>query len=300
MDFLLGEDTGGWGRKLAEGAAFSVIPRGITAGISKLGKGAIRSALKIPPTQLKGGVAEQVVETVSEEGLRVGKGGAQKAKDIIRSIETQMDDVLKKSGSEIDTVEFVKAIDDIRPKFQYASDPVAANAVLDDVANMAMNHPSIKGGKIPIAEAQKLKKGLYQELKGFYSNLQGLAPKQAMASNVESVGKAAWAEGIRKNIMSDPSVPPEATQWLKREANVVNALRWIERRANVAANMDPITFNDVLLGGLLREGVPYAVAVRFLRAPAVLSQIGIWGAKAKAVRAPMQAGAIATKNLLSQ
>ena len=99
--------------------------------------------------------------------------------------------------------------------------------------------------------------------------------------------------------MSDPTVPKEASTWLSREANVVNAMRWIERRANVAANLDPITFNDVLLGGLIREGVPAAIGIRILRAPAVQSQLGIWMAKSAPLRQPLQSGAIATKNLLS-
>lgn len=299
-DLFLGEETGGWPQKLAEGAAFSVIPRGLLFGAEKLGRGAVRSALKIPPTQAKGKVADQVVDTVIKENLRVGEGGIAKAKGVIRSIEDKMDNLLTKSGSEIDVNEFGKAIDSIKSKFKYSSNPQAQYSVLDAVKQEALNHPSVVNGKLPIAEAQKLKKGLYQELKGFYSNLQGLAPKQAMASNAESVGKATWAESIRKNIMSDPSIPPEATDWLKREANVVNALRWIERRANVAANMDPITFNDVLLGGLIREGVPYAVAARVLRMPSVLSQVGIWATKSKAAQKPIQAGAIATKGYLSQ
>jgi hypothetical protein len=277
---------------------------GVGKGIEKLGRGAVRSALKIPPTQISPKAAEQVVDTTIKENLRVGAGGVAKAEGIIKAVEKNLDDVLSKSGSEIDTAKFVQAIEDIRPKFKYSSDPTAANAVLDDVANLAMNHPSVVNGKIPIAEAHKLKKGLYQELKGFYHNKQSLAPKSAIAANTEEVGKAAWANSVRNEVMSDPTIPKEAADWLKRESNVVNALQWIKRRSNVGANMDPITFNDVLLGGLLREGVPYAVAVRFARSPAVLSQAGIYMAKGgTAVGKALRTGATVAyprQNLLSQ
>jgi hypothetical protein len=68
--------------------------------------------------------------------------------------------------------------------------------------------------------------------------------------------------------------------------------------------MDPITFNDVLLGGLIREGVPAAIAVRIFRSPAILSQAGIGMAKGgkyagKALRTGT-ALAIPRQNLLSQ
>lgn len=278
-DLLLGDSDRTLARRVGEGAAFSLIPFGLGKGVEKLGRGAVRSALKIPPTQISPKAAGKVVDTVIEENLRVGAGGVAKAEKIIQTAEKDLNAVLAKSGSEIDTVKFVQAIDDIRPKFRFSSDPVAANAVLDDVANLAMNHPEVINGKIPIATAQQLKKGLYQELKGFYHNKQSLAPKSAIAASTEEVGKAAWANSVRNEIMTDPTIPKEATEWLKRESNVVHALEWIKRRSNVGANMDPITFNDVLLGGLLREGVPYAVAVRFARSPAVLSQTGIYMAK---------------------
>lgn len=278
-DLLFGDSERSLPRRIGEGAALTTIPFGIGQGIKHLGKGAVRSALKIPPTQISKKAADQVVDTVVEENLRVGQGGVTKAKKVINTVEKRLDSLLSKSGSEIDTVKFIQAIDDVRPQFKYSSDPVAANAVLDDVANRAMNHPLIANGKIPIAEAHKLKKGLYQELKGFYGNLQSLTPKSAIASSTESAGTAAWAESLRKEVLSDPTIPKEATDWLKREGNVIQALRWIQRRSNVAANMDPITFNDVLIGGMLKEGIPYAVAVRFARSPKYLSQLGIWMAR---------------------
>lgn len=303
-DLLLGENTGTLAQKAGEGALFSAIPMGIGKGIERLGRGAVRSALKIPPTQISPKAAERVVDTTIKENLRVGAGGVNKAEKIIKSVEKNLDDVLSKSGSEIDTVKFIQAIDDVRPKFRFSSDPVAANAVLDDVANLAMNHPEVKNGKIPIQAAQQLKKGLYQELKGFYHSKQALAPKSAIASSTEEVGKAAWANSVRNEVMSDPTIPREAAEWLQRESNVVNALQWIKRRSNVGANMDPITFNDVLLGGLLREGVPYAVAVRFARSPAVLSQAGIYMAKGgKKAGKVLRTGATllySNPNLLSQ
>jgi hypothetical protein len=294
-------DIGTPGGYAVEGLLNTVLPAGTAKLLDRFGRGAVRSALKIPPTQISAPAAERVVDTAIKENLRVGAGGVAKAEKIIQGVEKQLDDILSKSGSTIDSVKFVQAIDDIRPKVKFSSDPVAANAVLDDVANLAMNHPEVVNGKIPIHAAQQLKKGLYQELKGFYGNMQSLAPKSAIAASTESVGKAAWANSLRNEIMSDPTIPKEATDWLQREANVVNALQWIKRRSNVAANMDPITFNDVLLGGLLREGVPYAVAVRFARSPAVLSQVGIWMAKASPkAAAPLQAGVIGATNLLKQ
>jgi hypothetical protein len=300
VDALYGDmkSPGGYA---VEGLLNTVIPAGASKGLELMGRGAVRSALKIPPTLISPKSAEKVVDTVIKENLRVGSGGVAKAEKIIQRVENDLNDVLAKSGSEIDTVKFVKALDDIRIKFKYSSDPAAANSVLDEVANLAMNHPEVVNGKIPIAAAQQLKKGLYQELKGFYRNLQSLAPKSAIAASTESVGKAAWAKSIREEVMSDPTIPKEATEWLKREANIIHALEWIKRRSNVASNMDPITFNDVLIGGMLKQGIPYAVAVRFARSPKYLSQMGIWMSKAAPkVSVPLQSGLIGAQNLLSQ
>ncbi len=278
-DLMFGDSGRSLPRRIGEGAVITAIPFGIGQGIKHFGKGAVRSAIKIPPTQISKKAADQVVDTIVDENLRVGPGGVKKAKGIINAVEKRLDALLSKSGSEIDTVKFVQAIDDIRPQFKYSSDPAAANSVLDDIANKAMNHPLVANGKIPIAEAHKLKKGLYQELKSYYGNLQSLSGKSAVATGTESVGTAAWAESLRKEVLADPTIPKEAVDWLKREGNVIQALRWIQRRSNVAANMDPITFNDVLIGGMLKEGIPYAVAVRFARSPKYMSQLGIWMAR---------------------
>ena len=299
-DLLFGEDTGSWGRKLSEGAAFSVVPRVLSSGVKALGEGAVRSALKIPPTQTSEESARSAVDTIIKENLRIGEGGVTKGTGIIKGMEEQIDSVLKKSGSSVNVSDIADVIESQKPRFAYSSDPKSMESALDSIKEKALNHPSVVDGKLSLSEAQKLKKGLYRELHGFYKNLSSLEPNKQMAWNASSVGTASWAEGLRKSIMSDPTVPSEATTWLKREANVINAMRWIERRANVAANLDPITFNDVLLGGLIREGVPAAVGIRILRAPAVQSQIGIWMAKgAPALGQPLRAGAIASKNLLS-
>lgn len=299
-DLVYGPTDRSLGRRVAEGAAFSIAPRALFGAAEHLGKGAVRSALKIPPTQVKKKVADQVVDTIVKENMRVGLKGVRKGEAVIQDVERSLNDVLRSSTGRIDATVLSDAVEAQKARFADFSDPQAMYEALDGIKAKIMSHPKLQAGTISLADAQTLKKGLYKELKSFYKNTQALTPNAQMASNAESVGKAAWAESLRNNIVNDPTIPADAVNWLKREGNVINAMRWIERRANVGANMDPITFNDVLLGGLISDGMPAAIAIRFLRMPAVQSQIGIYMAKSAAARGPVQAGVIGAKNLLSQ
>lgn len=302
-DYLLGENTGSWQQKIGEGAAFSLLGAGAGSVLSSFGRGAVRSALKIPPTQVNSKTANKAVDTIIKENVRVGEGGVSKGKAIIENSEKYMDDLLAKSGGSVDATKFVDAIESMKAdkRFRFGSDPAAANAVLDDVANKALMHPEVRAnGTIPLAEAQQLKKGLYRELDKYYRNFGKLEPSKAMASDAELTGKATWAAEIRQQMLDSPGIPKEAADVLSRESNLVNAMGWIKRRVNVAAGMDPLTFNDVIVGGLIREGWPAALAVRFLRLPAVQSQVGIWMARSSPYAKPaLQQGGIAVKNLLS-
>ncbi len=300
-DYLLGEDTGGIGKKLAEGVAFSVVPRAVVGVASKGGRGMVRSALKIPPTQASRKSAEGAIDTIIKENLRVGQGGLDKATNAVKAIEGEIDSILDASTGKIQVSDIISSLDNLKQSdsIKYSSDPAAAAKIIDNLKNKVTSHPASQFGWMFADEAQKLKKGIYRELDRFYSNSQGLTPNKAIASNVESVGKAAWAESLKEQILKSPDIPAEVADKLSRESGILNAKRWIQRRANVAANMDPITFNDVLLGSLVREGVPAAVAMRALRSPAVQSQIGIYLTKSGVARKPMQYGGIAVTNLLN-
>jgi hypothetical protein len=294
-------DVGTPGGYAVEGLLNTVLPAGAAKGLDYLGRGAVRSALKIPPTQITREGADKVVDTIVKENMRVGKGGVLKGKSIVRSVESDLDIALKSSQGKVNVDDVVNAIESQKQKFANTDDPQAAYDLLDGIAEKLRNHPNVSNGQIPIDKAQLMKKELYKKLDSFYKNLSQLEPSKAEAGRISSIGFASEAEGLRKSILSDPNIPKEAADWLKREGNVINALRWIKRRANVASNLDPITFNDVLLGGLIREGLPAAIAVRILRTPQVTSQIGIWMARAAPKAAvPLQAGAIGATNLLSQ
>jgi hypothetical protein len=299
VDALYG-DMGSPGGYAAEGLLNAVVPAGVAKGLDYFGKGAIRSALKIPPTQITREGANQVVDTMVKENLRVGAKGMEKGRGIVSDIEDALSKVINKSGSSVKVADVVKVMEAQKARFADSLHADKANAVIDDVIAKFTNHANVVNGRIPIDKAQAMKKATYQDLQDFYRNTEQLTPKKRISTNAESVAMAAEAQGLRAQIMSDPTIPQEATDWLKRESNVLGALKWIQRRANVAANMDPITFNDVLVGGLIHQGVPAAVAIRFVRMPAVMSQIGIWMAKAAPKAAvPLQAGTIGTQNLLS-
>jgi len=298
VDALYG-DMGSAGGYAAEGLLNAVVPAAAAKGLDYFGKGAIRSALKIPPTQISREGADKVVGTIIKENMRVGAGGVTKGKAIIKSMENDMDSALRSSGSKIAVDDVVSVIEAQKPRFANTDDPQAAYDILDGIADKLRSHPNVQNGMIPIDKAQLMKKELYKKLDGFYRNLSKLEPAKAESGRIASIGLASEAEGMREAILADPTIPKEAADWLSREGNVINALRWIKRRANVASNMDPITFNDVLLGGLIREGVPAAIAVRIFRTPAIMSQIGIGMAKASPkAPIPIQAGTIAAQNLL--
>jgi hypothetical protein len=238
-------DAGGWvaektGSPLL-GAAVSVIPDFINMAIGSAsgqaaapvfdaaGKSLMSSAMKPTLEQVKKGRAAPAVKTMLDEGFNPTAGGVEAMKGRIADLAEQVKTSISSSGARIDTHKVADFVPQAYPRFQ--NGPMAVQAI-DDLGKVQSNflqHPNIGGARdIPVQLAQDMKSG-YQKAVGDKG--------YGLLKTPETEGEKQIARGLRELI---GDAVPAVQAPLKRESDLIQALKIAERRAAVDANKNPI------------------------------------------------------------
>lgn len=205
------------------GEAGMAISRGGKATARRL----MQSALKPTIKQLKTGDSRVAVDTLLDYGINPNKRGVEKLRGTIDDIN---DDIgMRISGSNA-TVSRQKALDylaGVRAKAGNQVSPTADVGAIQGVADDFLNHPNIASDAIPVQQAQELKKGTYQALRGQYGQVRGSA--------IEA--QKAVARGLKDQIAD---VVPGIGPLNAEEARLLKTLDVTERRALMEMNKNPM------------------------------------------------------------
>lgn len=241
----LAYEAGGWVAEKtglpALGAAVSVIPDAINMIIGGAtaqqaaplfdasGKFLMRSAMKPTLDQVKRGKASPAVQTMLDEGFNPTAGGVEAMKSRIGDLAEQVQQSIAQSGARIDTHKVADYVPQAYQRFQ--NGPLALQAI-DDLGKVQANflqHPNIGGARdIPVQLAQDMKSGYQRAIgdKGY-----------GLLKSAETEGEKQVARGLRELI---GEAVPAVKDPLKREANLIQALKIAERRVAVDANKNPL------------------------------------------------------------
>lgn len=196
------------------------------------------SALKPTLTEVRKGRAAPAIQTMlkdgkgglfSNPGYNPTAGGVEKMKDAISKLDDVVKNEISTSGAMIATDDVANYAAKAYPRF--ADGPLAKQAI-DDIGKVQqefIDHPSVMGVKqIPIQQAQQMKSG-YQKAIGD----KGYGELKTPVTE----GEKQIARGLRELI---GQARPGVVEPLKRESEIINALKMAERRVAVDANKNPI------------------------------------------------------------
>lgn len=186
----------------------------------------MQSALKPGIDSLKDGSASKAIATMLDEGISVSKGGVEKLRSKISSLNDEIVQAIAASPATVDKNKAASTLFGTLQKFEKqvtpGSDIKAIEAAWDEFLNVA--HPLIgKMSDIPVQLAQELKQGTYRILKGKYGEV-GSASTEA---------QKALARGLKEGVAD--AVPGVAGLNAKESA-LLNALELNEHRAAVEGN----------------------------------------------------------------
>lgn len=233
------------------GAAVSAIPDAlqallsgnITAAATKpiteaASKFLMQSALKPTLDQVKRGRAAPAVQKMLKDGeggllsmpgYNPTPGGVEKMKSTLSALGDTVKQEISNSGAMIPTADVADYATKAYPRF--ASGPLARQAI-DDIGKAQqefIGHPSVMGAReIPIQQAQDMKTG-YQRAIGD----KGYDVLKTPGTEAEKQ----IARGLRELV---GQARPGVVEPLKRESEIINALKMAERRVAVDANKNPV------------------------------------------------------------
>lgn len=221
----------------------TVISGNVVAGVAKpateaASKFLMHSALKPTLDQVKRGKAAPAIETMrkggegglfSMPGYNPTAGGVERMKGDLTDLSGQVSREIASSGAMIPTADVADYAAKAYPRF--SSGPQAKQAI-DDIGKVQqefIDHPSVMGAReIPIQQAQEMKGG-YQRAVGDKGYGELKTPSTEAEKQI--------ARGLRELI---GQARPGVLEPLKRESDIINALKMAERRVAVDANKNPI------------------------------------------------------------
>lgn len=209
---------------MAVPAAAANVPGIAASGAERL----MRSAVKPTLRDVQRGNADRGIRTLLDEGINVTPNGALKLRDRIDVINDRLNTIIQNSTASVDPAAVAARLGGVRDRFGRQVDPQNDLAAIANVESNWQNHPLIAGRpSIPVQEAQQLKQGTYQTLRGQYG--------ERGSASVES--SKALARGLKEEIAR---VVPEVSALNAREGALLNAANLVDRRLAVEGNKNPI------------------------------------------------------------
>jgi hypothetical protein len=181
-----------------------------------------QSALK-PSTKLSDAARTNVLDTGLREGIPVSPGGVEKLGNLMDDLNQKIADTIQQAnrqGATVNKMDVASRLGDVGNKFKTQVNPDADLAAIQKSGEeFVRNNPN----QIPIADAQAMKQGTYQQIKNSYGQLS--------AATVES--QKALARGLKEEIASQF---PEVGDLNSRESNLIGLDKELERAVGRISN----------------------------------------------------------------
>lgn len=117
----------------------------ISTILSALSQRAMQSSLKPTTKQLATGQAATAVQTLLDEGINATRGGMEKLRGRVGSINDQIAELIKNSGATVSKQKVLNTLDDTRQQFATQVSPTSDLTAIDSVAGDFANHPMLAG-----------------------------------------------------------------------------------------------------------------------------------------------------------
>ena len=249
--------------------------------MDKTARSAMNIALKPTASAHKSGAAPRAVQTALDEGVLVTKGGVEKVRGEIDTLNAQIKEIIKNSNSVIDKQGVAKRLDDlmdeVKTRFNAADDQADIKKVIDTL----VNHQLLKDiGTMPVQLAQQFKQSIYKSNRKAYA-------ANATKSDATVEAETAVARALKEDIAK---AHPDVGVANARESKLLNLEEILKRRVGMAGN------NNVSGLGILGADATPAGIARYLwwmgdRSPAVMSALA-QGLHAGRTAVPQTAGAL--------
>lgn len=215
----------------AANVGVQAIPMAVGGAVGKLGSPLVEasgrrlmaSALKPSTSDIPAG--QRAVQTLLDEGINVTRGGVEKMKGRISSLNDEIDAIIANSQGTVDRSQVVAALRDVRDRFMNQVTPQGDIAAIKGARDAFLNHPALKGiSDIPVQLAQKLKQGTYKSLGSKSYGEVGGASQEA---------QKAMARALKEGIAT---AEPRVAAINAREGDLINAAELAAQRVAQQGN----------------------------------------------------------------
>lgn len=187
----------------------------------------MQSAIKPTIKQLQSGDAATAVRMMLDYGIMPNAKGAERLREIIGGLNTQISSKIANSTATIDKAKVMTRLDDTKRMFGNQVSPTSDLAAIDRVGDDFLAHPLYPGASMPVQAAQQLKQGTYKTLSKKYGQLGG----------AETEAQKGLARGLKEEIAN---AVPEIAGLNAQEAKLITTLKVAERRALMELNKNPV------------------------------------------------------------
>lgn len=207
----------------ASGVVGNALERSSNRTAEKLMQSAIKPTIK----QLQSGDAATAVRMMLDYGIMPNAKGAERLREIIGGLNTQISSKIANSTATIDKAKVMTRLDDTKRMFGNQVSPTSDLAAIDRVGDDFLAHPLYPGTSMPVQAAQQLKQGTYKTLSKKYGQLGG----------AETEAQKGLARGLKEEIAD---AVPEIAGLNAQEAKLITTLKVAERRALMELNKNPV------------------------------------------------------------
>lgn len=209
----------------------------------------MNSALKPTLKMHETGKAEKAVATLLDQGINVSSKGLETLQSKIDFLNSQIADSISGSGATVSKSQIASALDELSSRVSKQANPESDMAAVAAARQEFLNHPLLKGiDRIPVALAQEIKRGTYQQLSKKYGEMG--------SANIEA--QKGLGRGLKEGIAE---AVPGISELNAADSEMINALNVTERRVLMDANKNPggltwLAHNPKLMAAFMMDRSP--------------------------------------------